>query len=68
MSAEDMDMAGTRTPLVVALSEAAILDPSLLGAKATNLGRLASAGFPVPPGYDLTVVKSLDELNTLLGI
>jgi phosphoenolpyruvate synthase/pyruvate phosphate dikinase len=54
MSAEDMDMAGTRTPLVVALSEAAILDPSLLGAKATNLGRLASAGFPVPPGFVVT--------------
>jgi len=54
MSAEDMDMAETRTPLVVALSEAAILDPSLLGAKATNLGCLASAGFPVPPGFVVT--------------
>jgi phosphohistidine swiveling domain-containing protein len=54
MSAEDMDMAGTRTPRVVALSEAAILDPSLLGAKAANLGRLASAGFPVPPGLVVT--------------
>src|SRR5829696_3045316 len=54
MGEEEMDMAGTRTPLVVALSEAAILDPSLLGAKATNLGRLASAGFPVPPGFVVT--------------
>jgi pyruvate,water dikinase len=39
---------------VVALSEAAILDSSLLGAKAANLGRLASAGFPVPPGFVVT--------------
>ena len=54
MSAEDVDAAGTRTPLVVALSEAAILDPALLGAKAANLGRLASAGFPVPPGFVVT--------------
>jgi hypothetical protein len=54
MSAEGMDMARPRTPRVVALSEAAILDPSLLGAKAANLGRLASAGFPVPPGFVVT--------------
>ena len=54
MSAEEMDTAGTRTPRVVALSEAAILDSSLLGAKADNLGRLASAGFPVPPGFVVT--------------
>jgi phosphohistidine swiveling domain-containing protein len=54
MSTEDMDMAGTQTPRVVALSKAAILDPSLLGAKAANLGRLASAGFPVPPGFVVT--------------
>jgi hypothetical protein len=39
---------------VVALYEAAILDPSLPGAKAANLGRLASAGFPVPPGFVVT--------------
>ncbi|HKH76195.1 MAG TPA: PEP/pyruvate-binding domain-containing protein [Rubrobacteraceae bacterium] len=55
MGEEEMDMAGTRTPRVVALSEAAILDPSLLGAKAANLGRLASAGFPVPPGFVVTI-------------
>jgi pyruvate,water dikinase len=39
---------------MVALSEAAILDPALLGAKAANLGRLASAGFPVPPAFVVT--------------
>jgi phosphoenolpyruvate synthase/pyruvate phosphate dikinase len=54
MSAEDMDVARMRSPLVVALSEAAILDQSLFGAKAANLGRLASAGFPVPPGFVVT--------------
>jgi rifampicin phosphotransferase len=54
VSAEDMDMARTQTPRVVALSESAILDPALLGAKAANLGRLASAGFPVPPGFVVT--------------
>ena len=54
MSAEDMDVARMRSPLVVALSEAAILDQFLLGAKAANLGRLASAGFPVPPGFVVT--------------
>jgi len=49
-----MDLARTRTPRVVALSESAILDPALLGEKAANLGRLASAGFPVPPGFVVT--------------
>jgi pyruvate,water dikinase len=39
---------------MVALSAAAILDPALLGAKAANLGRLASAGFPVPPAFVVT--------------
>ena len=33
-----------------------------------NLVLLDRGYDPVPPGYDLTVVKSLDELNTLLGI
>jgi 2-haloacid dehalogenase len=33
-----------------------------------NLVLLDRGYDPVPPGYDLTVVTSLDELNTLLGI
>jgi 2-haloacid dehalogenase len=33
-----------------------------------NLVLLDRGYDPVPPGYDLTVVKSLDELNTMLGI
>jgi 2-haloacid dehalogenase len=33
-----------------------------------NLVLLDRGVDPIPPGYDLTVVKSLDELNTLLGI
>ena len=33
-----------------------------------NLVLLDRGYDPVPPGYDLTVVKTLDELNTMLGI
>jgi rifampicin phosphotransferase len=44
-----------RTPLVVTFAEAAPLDHTELGAKAANLARLASAGFPVPPGFVVTV-------------
>ena len=33
-----------------------------------NLVLLDRGYDPVPPGYGLTVVKSLDELNTMLGI
>jgi len=40
-----------RTPPVVTFAEAASLGPSDLGAKAANLVRLASAGFPVPHGF-----------------
>jgi rifampicin phosphotransferase len=43
-----------RTPPVVTFAEAASLDSSDLGAKAANLVRLASAGFPVPPGFVVT--------------
>lgn len=54
MSAEGIDPARERSPRVVTLSEAALLDPSLVGAKAANLGLLVSAGFPVPPGFVVT--------------
>jgi rifampicin phosphotransferase len=54
MSAKETDKLQTRTAPVVALAGAAALDPSLLGAKAANLARLASAGFPVPPGFVVT--------------
>jgi phosphohistidine swiveling domain-containing protein len=40
--------------LVVDLTGATVLDASELGAKAANLARLASAGFPVPPGFVVT--------------
>src|SRR3990170_3697106 len=33
-----------------------------------NLVLLDRGYDPVPPGYDLVTVKSLDELNTMLGI
>jgi rifampicin phosphotransferase len=45
---------GFPTPLVVTFAEAATLDHSELGAKAANLARLASVGFPVPPGFAVT--------------
>jgi rifampicin phosphotransferase len=54
VSTEHRDNGRTRTPAVVSLAEATNLDPSLLGAKAANLARLASAGFPVPPGFVVT--------------
>jgi phosphoenolpyruvate synthase/pyruvate phosphate dikinase len=43
-----------RTPLVVTFAEAATLDHTELGAKSANLARLASVGFPVPPGFAVT--------------
>jgi pyruvate,water dikinase len=43
-----------RAPPVVTFAEAASLDSSDLGVKAANLVRLASAGFPVPPGLVVT--------------
>lgn len=54
MGAGEMATVGARPPLVVSLSEAAVLDPSLVGSKAGNLGLLAAAGLPVPPGFVVT--------------
>src|SRR5829696_6923560 len=48
------DTGGLPTPPVVAFAEATNLRTSELGAKATNLARLASARFPVPPGFVVT--------------
>src|SRR5215203_5827313 len=48
------DAGGSPTPPVVTFAEATNLRTSELGAKATNLARLASAGFPVPPGFVVT--------------
>ena len=45
------------TPLVVTFAEATTLDQSELGAKAANLARLASVGFPVPPGFVVTTSR-----------
>jgi pyruvate,water dikinase len=45
---------GLPTPPVVTFAEATNLRTSELGAKATNLARLASARFPVPPGFVVT--------------
>src|SRR5215211_4953391 len=48
------DVGGFPTPLVVTFSEATNLRTSELGAKAANLASLASARFPVPPGFVVT--------------
>src|SRR5215216_5351504 len=45
---------GLPTPRVVTFAEATNLRTSELGAKAANLARLASARFPVPPGFVVT--------------
>ncbi|MCU1519573.1 MAG: Pyruvate, water dikinase, partial [Pseudarthrobacter sp.] len=44
------------TSLVVDLSQLASESLATVGGKALNLGRLAAAGFPVPPGFCLTTV------------
>jgi rifampicin phosphotransferase len=48
------DAGGFPTPPVVTFAEATNLRTSELGAKAANLARLASARFPVPPGFVVT--------------
>src|SRR5215212_11966382 len=48
------DAGGFPTPPVVTFAEATNLRTSELGAKAANLVRLASVGFPVPPGFVVT--------------
>ena len=54
MHAEHPGGHGRRDTLVVVLDEARALDPSVLGAKAANLARLAAADFPVPLGFVVT--------------
>src|SRR5215216_1502369 len=48
------DAGGLPTSPVVTFAEATNLRTSELGAKAANLARLASARFPVPPGFVVT--------------
>jgi rifampicin phosphotransferase len=43
-------------PLTLPFSEIRARDLSLVGGKGANLGELADAGFPVPPGFCLTTV------------
>ncbi|MCP9000368.1 PEP-utilizing enzyme [Pseudarthrobacter sp. RMG13] len=45
---------GTRTGLLVDLRQPASATLAAVGGKALNLGRLAAADFPVPPGFCLT--------------
>lgn len=48
-------------PLVIPLNELTVADLAIAGAKAVNLGRLISAGLPVPPGFVLTT-RAYDEI------
>ncbi len=49
----------TQVPLVMALDDpAAVLET--VGGKGASLARLARAGFPVPPGFDVTTGAYLD--------
>ena len=45
---------GAETDLVADLKDLAAASLATAGGKALNLGRLAAAGFPVPPGFCLT--------------
>src|SRR5215216_142697 len=53
------------TPPVVTFAEATKLRTSELGVKAANLARLASARFPVPPGFVVTPAaeEHLEEMS-----
>ena len=44
------------TPLTLSLSDIRAVDLPLVGGKGANLGEMAHAGFPVPPGFCLTTV------------
>jgi pyruvate,water dikinase len=51
----------------VSLAELRKTDIDLAGGKAANLGELIAAGFPVPPGFVLTIA-AYDEFVTVSGI
>ena len=52
----------TQVPVVMALDDpAAVLET--VGGKAASLARLARAGFPVPPGFDVTTGAYLDYVE-----
>jgi len=59
---------GFPTPLVVTFADAGGLGTSELGAKASSIARLASAGLPVPPGFVVTSAAEghLREASPLL--
>jgi len=45
----------TSLPLVVKFKDIDKEDLSLVGGKGANLGEMTKAGFPVPPGFAVTV-------------
>jgi phosphohistidine swiveling domain-containing protein len=68
VNAEHTGEHAARSPLVVGLVGTTALDASDVGAKASNLGRLACEGFPVPPGLVVTpaAVECWGEARTRL--
>ncbi len=55
-------------PIVVALDDDRAADPAIVGAKAANVARAATAGLPTLPGFALTVEGSrrgLDDLEVV---
>ncbi|MCU1433778.1 MAG: Pyruvate, water dikinase [Pseudarthrobacter sp.] len=62
---------GAGTTLVVDFTQMASASLALVGGKALNLGRLAAADFPVPPGFCLTTagyrMAAPTELDAIAG-
>jgi rifampicin phosphotransferase len=53
---------GAQLPLVMALDDPGAV-PGVVGGKGASLGRLARAGFRVPPGFDVTTGAYLDFIG-----
>ncbi len=54
------------TPLTLSFSDIRAADLRLVGGKGANLGEMAYAGFPVPPGFCLTTIAFQKFIATCL--
>ena len=63
----------SKLPIVVNFRDIGKTDTPLVGGKGANLGEIYNAGFPVPPGFAITVVgydlflKENDLINKIYG-
>ncbi len=63
----------SKLPIVVNFRDIGKADTPLVGGKGANLGEIYNAGFPVPPGFAITVVgydlflKENDLINKIYG-